>query len=77
VVFHRTPVLHLTGPTFYTKKAYGTEMLEIHFNEQKLICLFARCGLEMIDINTQLAMPEPGRTEPLFYKTYLCRKVKR
>ncbi len=77
VVFHRTPVLHLAGPTFYTKTAYGTEMLEIHFNEQKLIRLFARYGLKTVDVNTHLATVEPGYKEALFYKTYLCRKANR
>jgi 2-polyprenyl-3-methyl-5-hydroxy-6-metoxy-1,4-benzoquinol methylase len=77
VAFHRTPVLHLAGPSFYTKTAYRTEMLEIHFNEQELTRLFTRHGLQIVDINTHLATVEPGRREPLFYKTYLCRKVNR
>jgi len=75
VLFHRTPVLHLSGPTFYTKKAYGQEMVEIHFNEQELVRQFCRNGLHVIDVNTHLSTTEHGRREPLFYKTYLCRKA--
>ncbi len=76
VVFHRTPVLHLTGPVFYTKKAYGTEMLEIHFNEQQLVRMFAEHKLHVIDINSHLSLPESRRGGVLIYKTYLCQKVK-
>ncbi len=76
VVFHRTPVLHLTGPLFYTKKAYGTEMLEIHFNEQQLVRLFVANGLQVIDVNSQLSLPESRTSDPVIYKTYLCRKAK-
>jgi SAM-dependent methyltransferase len=75
VIFHRTPVLHLSGPTFYTKKGYGQEMLEIHFNEQSLVRLFTAHGMAVIDVNAHKLMPEPGHAEPLIYKTYLCRKV--
>jgi ubiquinone/menaquinone biosynthesis C-methylase UbiE len=77
VVFHRTPVLHLSGPSFYTKTAYGAEMLEIHFNEQQLMRRFVGHGLEIVDTNSHLVTAEPGSKEPLFYKTYLCRKANR
>jgi len=76
VVFHRTPVLHLTGPLFYTKKAYGTEMLEIHFNEQQLVRLFAANGLQIIDMNSHLSLPKSRTSDSVIYKTYLCRKAK-
>ena len=75
VVFHRTPVLHLSGPAFYTKTAYGEQVLEIHFNEQQLVRMFHQNGLQVIDVNTHVSTAEHGRTEPLFYKTYLCRKT--
>ncbi len=74
VVFHSTPVVHLTGPWYYTKKAYGVEMVEIHFNEQKLLRAFVRHGLHSHDINTyQLVEKKTGR-EFVLYKTYLCHK---
>jgi SAM-dependent methyltransferase len=76
VVFHRTPVLHMTGPAFYTKNAYGAEMLEIHFQEQQLVRLFVTHRLHVVDINSHLSLPEGRHSEPLIYKTYLCQKMK-
>ncbi len=76
VVFHRTPVLHMTGPVFYTKMAYGVEMLEIHFNEQQLVRMFVAHGLNVIDINSHISMTESGQRDRLYHKTYLCRKLK-
>src|SRR5581483_2880285 len=37
VVFHRTPVVEKGNTTYYQKRAYGVEMLEIHFNEGALM----------------------------------------
>jgi SAM-dependent methyltransferase len=76
VIFHRTPVLHLAGPAFYTKRAYGVEMVEIHFNEQQLVRMFVAHGLHVVDINSHHSMPERRQSDLLVYKTYLCRKVK-
>ncbi len=76
VVFHRTPVLHLTGPLFYTKKAYGTEMLEIHFNEQQLVRMFVANGLRVVDVNSHVSLPKSGTSDSVIYKTYLCGKAK-
>lgn len=75
VIFQSTPVLHMTGPAIYTKKAYKIEMLEIHFNEQQLVRMFAVHGLSVLDVKSYLCLPEKAKTEPLFYKTYLCQKV--
>src|SRR6267154_1213026 len=76
VVFHRTPVLHMTGPAFYTKNAYGVEMLEIHFHEQQLVRMFTTHKLHVVDVNSHLSLPESRHSEPLIYKTYLCQKMK-
>jgi ubiquinone/menaquinone biosynthesis C-methylase UbiE len=76
VVFHRTPVLHMTGPAFYTKNAYGTKMLEIHFHEQQLVRMFVTHKLHVIDINSHLSLPESWQSDRLVYKTYLCQKMK-
>ena len=76
VVFHRTPVLQMTGPAFYTKNAYGVEMIEIHFNEQQLVRMFAAHGLPVVDVKSYLSLPEKAKTELLFYKTYLCQKAR-
>jgi SAM-dependent methyltransferase len=75
VVFHRTPVLHMTGPAFFTKSAYGVEMLEIHFHEQQLVRMFAAHKLHVVDVNSHLTLPERGQAERLIYKTYLCQKM--
>jgi ubiquinone/menaquinone biosynthesis C-methylase UbiE len=74
VVFHRTPVLHFSGTTFYTKHAYGVEMLEIHFNEQQLVRLFAKHGMAVVDVNSHLLV-RPTGNDSLMHKTYLCRKT--
>jgi ubiquinone/menaquinone biosynthesis C-methylase UbiE len=76
VVFHRTPVLHMMGPVFFTKNAYGVEMLEIHFNEQQLVRMFAAHNLHLVDVNSHVSLPENRQGDVLFYKTYLCRKAK-
>jgi SAM-dependent methyltransferase len=44
-IFYRTPVLHTRPTTYHTKLAYGTKTIEIHFNEQELVALFAAHGL--------------------------------
>lgn len=75
VIFHRIPVLHLAGPAFYTMKAYGVEMLEIHFNEQELVRAFGSHGLQIVDINSHHCLPKGPQADPLIYKTYLCRKA--
>jgi hypothetical protein len=66
----------MSGPAHYTKKAYGVEMLELHFNEQQLVRMFVGYGLHVIDINSHLSMPESGQRDRMYYKTYLCRKLK-
>lgn len=76
VVFHRTPVLHMAGPAFYTKNAYGMDMLEIHFHEQQLVRMFVAHKLYVIDINSHLSLPGIRPSDPLIYKTYLCQKMK-
>lgn len=73
VIFHRTPVLHQMTTQYFTKKAYGVQMLEIHFNEHELVSLFARHGLCVVDIATLDASWRRG--DAYATKTYLCRKI--
>lgn len=75
VVFHRTPVLHLSGPAYFTKKAYGVETLEIHFNEQKLVQLFRQQGLCVVDINTHAVSWNSKLADVFAMKTYLCERT--
>ena len=74
VAFHRTPVLHMHGPVTYTKKAYGVETIEIHFNEQALLRLFSAHGMRVVDINTHSIGWEEASADALAMKTYLCEK---
>ncbi len=74
-VFHRTPVLHRSGPVTFTKEAYGVEMFEQHFNEQKLIHAFAASGLALIEAKTIEVLWDAKAGDALAIKTYLCRKV--
>jgi ubiquinone/menaquinone biosynthesis C-methylase UbiE len=75
VVFHRTPVLHIQGPIMYTKKAYGIDTLEIHFNEQALLHVFSKHGMRVMDINTHSIGWQSDKSDALAMKTYLCEKV--
>jgi len=77
VAFHRTPVLHMHGPVTYTKKAYGVDTIEIHFNEQALLRMFSAHGLRVVDINTHSIGWEAASADALAMKTYLCEKNKR
>ncbi len=75
VAFHRTPVLYQSGPIVYTKKAYGVDTVETHFNEQELVRLFYRNGLRVIDANTHEISWIAQYSDALAMKTYLCEKT--
>jgi len=75
VVFHRTPVLHRRPTTYYTKRAYGVETVEIHFNEQQLVALLTRHGLRIIGIATlHVGWQE---ADAFAIKSFLCEKVRK
>jgi SAM-dependent methyltransferase len=74
VVFHRTPVLHLHDSVVYTKLAYGTKTIEIHFNEQSLLRLFTAHNLRVVDANTHAIDWDLDKKDALAMKTYLCEK---
>jgi ubiquinone/menaquinone biosynthesis C-methylase UbiE len=76
VVFHRTPVLHMHGPIIYTKKAYGVDTIEIHFNEQELTRLLSKHGMRVVDVNTHSIGWEASKSDALAIKTYLCEKIR-
>lgn len=75
VIFHRTPVVHLTDTLFTKKIGYGLPMLEVVFNEEQLVDLFYKNALGILAINTHSQFPVPGLSEPVFMKTYLCQKL--
>lgn len=76
VILHRTPVFHLQPTTFFTKIAYGTEMLEIIFNEEELVDLCGRNGLAVIKTRSLSVSDISGTKEKVVVKDYLCVKVK-
>jgi len=75
VDFNRTPVLHLHDSVVYTKLAYGTKTIEIHFNEQRLLRLFTAHNLRVIDANTHAIDWDVEKKDALAMKTYLCEKI--
>lgn len=72
VIFYRTPVLHTRPTTYYTKLAYGTKTIEIHFNEQDLVALFAEHGLRIVGIVSLDVGWQRG--DAYATKCYLCEK---
>lgn len=73
VLFHKTPVLHLTPTTYTTKIVYDVPMLEIQFNEAELVTHFRAAGLVVVGIGSYAQMALPGLVEPIIYTDYLCR----
>ncbi len=76
VIFHRTPIVVGLPNQFFRKQAYGVETVEIHFNENELIALFHKYGLELINTFTiaQGSSVDPS-SEFHFNRTYVCKKV--
>ncbi len=68
IIFHRTPVFHLQPTTFFTKTAYGAEMLEIVFNEEELVDIFCKNNLAITKIKTI-------SSGNITIKNYLCQKT--
>lgn len=75
VIFHRTPVIHTRSTTYCKKLGYDIEMLEIIFNEEELLDLFAKNHLAVIGVNTHTSHAIPELEEPVFMKSYLCKKI--
>ena len=48
IIFHRTPVLVKSRETWFLKKAYGVETLEIHFNEGDILNYIREKGARLI-----------------------------
>lgn len=74
VIFHRTPTLAQKETTFYTKSAYGVEMLEIHFNENELRDIFYQNNLSVVKtVPIDIQFDSKGR-EISGNKIYVCKK---
>ena len=74
VLFHRTPVLHVSPTTHYRKLAYGVECVEIHFNETELLRLFRGAGLHVVDVAAVSAGGHAPAGDVHVVKSYLCEK---
>lgn len=74
-VFHRTPTLLMDATRYYTKRAYGVDMLEIHFNEEQLVSLFRKHCLMVMAIATLHV--DWRRSDALASKSYVCVKMSR
>lgn len=75
VIFHRTPVIHLNKTVFTKKIGYNIEMIEILFNEKELKDLFYKNDLIVQNINSYANFSIKGLSEPVYMKSYLCKKV--
>lgn len=73
VIFHRTPVFNLQPTTFFTKTAYGAEMLEIIFNEDELIDIFCKNNMAVVKTVTISSGNISDLGENISIKNYLCR----
>lgn len=75
-IFHRTPVVTGLPHQYFRKQAYGVETVEIHFNEDQLLDLFRRHGLELTQTFTLSQEPDPDTLGAWRYnRTYVCRKI--
>lgn len=73
VIFHCTPILHTRATTYFTKRAYGVETVEIHFNEEELVALLVSSGLAVVGI---VSLNAAWRDADAYVtKSYLCTKV--
>lgn len=73
-IFHRTPIVHLKETSYFKKIGYNLEMLEIIFNEEGLIKQFYKNNLLVHQIVTLQIQTVKDLSEPVFIKSYLCKK---
>lgn len=73
-IFHSVPVLHERPTAFLKKQAYGRPTVEIVFNQQELLELFDRAGLDTIkEMHCLTYNLEAIVGEPTSCKTFVCR----
>jgi radical SAM superfamily enzyme YgiQ (UPF0313 family)/SAM-dependent methyltransferase/predicted SAM-dependent methyltransferase len=70
VIAHRTPVCRDQATRYLTKRAYGEETVELVFNENELLSIFAENGLSLLTKNEYGTSPSTDR----FEVTYVFRK---
>lgn len=72
VIFHRTPMVIGQPNKYYRKRAYGVEMVEIHFNEYEFLSLLRAAGLDLIDTKTLTESVDGSAGSAV--RTYVCAK---
>lgn len=75
VIFHRTSVFKISPQSFFTKVAYGSQMLEIIFNETELADIFKENNLAIVKIMTIGQEKISIVNENMIIKNYLCIKT--
>lgn len=73
-IFHRVPVKPSAPTVFFSKRAYGVEVVELVFQEGELLGLFRAAGLTLAREFTVVAGRLEGIAEDVLTKTYVCRK---
>lgn len=73
IVFHRTPIVTGEKTKYYKKLAYGVETVEIHFNEDKLLRIFADNELAIVSSYTLNEDINNGVGSAT--RTYVCKKI--
>ena len=71
-IFHRTPVVLGRPNKYYSKRAYGVETLEIHFNEPEFLQLLTDKGLNVLSTYTLDETVSNGTSGAS--RTYVCQK---
>jgi SAM-dependent methyltransferase len=73
-VFHRVPVKPSAPTVFFSKRAYGVEVVELVFEEKELLGLFGSAGLTAVREFTVGSGRLEGVMDDVLTKTYVCRK---
>ena len=74
VIFHRTPVVVSSAENIYSKKkAYGVDVMEIHFGEAGFLQSLLANGLRVISTHT--LHEEIAGMENTAVRTYVCEKI--
>lgn len=73
-IFHRTPVVKQAPVKYFSKYAYGVPVVEITFNEEELLSLFDKYGLEVRNTLTIGQGMVEGLSEAVRMMAYVCQK---
>ena len=73
-IFHRTPLRNRGATALMTKKAYGSDVVEICFSEDDLLAAFSAARLSVIRsiLVEELSLPLDGGARMV---THVCKKI--